>query len=111
MCIETDSLYKLTWNAPEYDGGSPISGYYVERYIGSSWDIVNKTPTSVSSLSFITLFQRVSDNEFRVRAVNKSGQGPPSKSVKHPGLSVSIFLVTKNKPRTWDDAQRDDRPT
>ena len=38
----------ITWLEPETDGGSPITGYYVERYSGSRWLKINRK--SVTSL-------------------------------------------------------------
>ena len=32
----------LTWEPPENDGGSPVTGYYVERKSGTRWSKVNK---------------------------------------------------------------------
>ena len=104
MAYNSDTL-PWTWNAPEYDGDSPVTGYYVERYVDSSWDIVNETPTGADSLSNELSEAASSDNPCRIRAVNKSGVGPPSASVTLRGVSVFVCLT-----RMWTDAQRYGRP-
>jgi len=91
----TSTLCKLTWNAPEYDGGSPVIGYYVERYIESSWNTVNMTPITTCSVS-LELLTTNSDNKFRVCAVNVVGAGLPSETVNaeapEKGLSAGLSL-------------------
>ena len=90
---ETNTLCKLTWTAPKYDGGSPVIGYYVERYIGSSWNRVNTTPIPTCSVS-VELLATSSDNEFRVCAENAVGVGQTSKSVRarERGLCVCLSV-------------------
>jgi len=90
----TSTLCKLTWNAPEYDGGSPVIGYYVERYSESSWNMVNTSPVPTCSVS-LELLPTNSDNKFRVSAVNVVGAGLPSKSIYPPdtnGLFICMCM-------------------
>ena len=84
----------LTWNAPEYDGGSPVTGYYVERYVESSWDIVNDTPARADSLLNELSAAARSHNPCRIRAVNKCGVGPPSESVTLGRSCVCFACLT-----------------
>ena len=72
---------KLKWKEPESDGGSPITGYVIEKKDKYNPDWVpvvevlgNETTGKVPDL--------VEGNqyEFRVRAINKGGQGEPSDS-------------------------------
>ena len=72
---------KLTWEPPENDGGSPVTGYMVERCNGysSRWSKVNKTPVEDLEMTFSDLHEG-DEYEFRVSAVNKAGQGKPSES-------------------------------
>lgn len=73
----------LTWKAPESDGGSPITGYIVERTLATSvrWLRVNKQ--LVPELTYKAT-ELVEDNEyvFRIIAENKAGQGEPSEPTK-----------------------------
>lgn len=71
----------VSWKAPEFDGGSPIQGYYVERRQGFSdhWLKVNKQPITATQLKVKDLVE-LSDYEFRVIAENEAGVSKPSES-------------------------------
>ena len=71
----------LSWSPPESDGGSPITGYQLERLdiSGRSWLPVNKEPISDTSYRVKELREGV-QYEFRVRALNALGMGEPSPS-------------------------------
>jgi len=86
-------LCTLTWNAPGYDGGSPIIGYYVESYIGSCWNSINAIPLQVCSID-VQLLDTNSDNEFRVCAVNAVGVGLPSEIISvAPPPCIGLFCL------------------
>ena len=44
--VETSgkNTIKITWKAPSTDGGTPVTGYFIERKIGQSgrWDTINE---------------------------------------------------------------------
>ena len=69
----------LSWEVPESDGGSPITGYFVERRITSSsrWLRINKDRVEELTITDTELIED-SEYEYRVLAVNKIGEGPPS---------------------------------
>ena len=69
----------LTWKPPAVDGGSPVTGYWVERRLTSSnrWIRVNKEAVPELTLN-VTDLDEGSEYEFRVIAENKIGPGPPS---------------------------------
>ena len=81
MDFKADDISKtsctLNWQPPENDGGSPITGYTVERLSGTRWVKVNKKPIKECTLSLTDLIEG-SDNEFRVCAENEAGVGEPS---------------------------------
>ncbi|KAL3982100.1 Fibronectin type III domain family protein [Acanthocheilonema viteae] len=69
----------IEWEPPNDNGGNLISHYDVERkdLKNSRWIKINNEP--VKNTSFVD--DRVQEGhtyEYRVRAVNKAGQGPPS---------------------------------
>jgi hypothetical protein len=77
------NMVALKWNPPRDDGGAPVTGYIVERFEkrgGGDWapvsalGIVPLTHANVTGLSEGETYQ------FRVRAVNAAGEGPPSGS-------------------------------
>ena len=69
----------MSWQPPANDGGSPVTGYTVERQSSFSprWVSVNKTPVTELSLKVDDLIE---DNsyQFRVIARNKAGPSEPS---------------------------------
>jgi len=75
--ISEDSL-TLGWTMPLFDGGSPISGYIIERrHKGGKWIRVNKTPCKDLRYRVLGLFESI-EYEFRVFAENIAGFSGPS---------------------------------
>ena len=75
----TNTSCSLSWNAPQYDGGSPVTGYNVEMYKWSQWIRMNSTPIT-ACFTDLTDLVKGTKYEFRVCAQNAAGVGPPSKS-------------------------------
>lgn len=70
----------LTWTAPGYDGGAPITSYRVEvsADAGSTWGVlVPSTGSTGTSYSHIGL-EPGSTRHYRVSAINAAGTGLPS---------------------------------
>ncbi len=80
---DTDFV-QLAWKRPENDGGSPITGYIVEKkdkYSGA-WEPCVEVEGDTATAKVPGLIEGV-QYEFRVRAVNKGGPGEPSDAT-HP---------------------------
>ncbi|XP_019626725.1 PREDICTED: titin-like [Branchiostoma belcheri] len=78
---------KFTWEVPKEDGGSPITGYFVEKKLdGKEWVRVNDLKTPDLKMTIKDLPQGA-EAEFRCLAVNLAGEGPPSK----PMAPVKLF--------------------
>ena len=83
--VEMDNLTKktvtLAWDKPEFDGGSPITGYYIERRQAYSnrWVKVNKQPTRDTMFKISDLLED-EEYEFRIVAENEAGIGKPSET-------------------------------
>uniref|UniRef100_A0AAY4EXT6 Titin n=1 Tax=Denticeps clupeoides TaxID=299321 RepID=A0AAY4EXT6_9TELE len=75
--LSEDAL-TVGWTIPLSDGGSPISGYIIERrHKGGKWIRVNKTPCKELRYRVLGLFEG-NDYEFRVFAENIAGFSSPS---------------------------------
>ncbi|XP_010772394.1 titin-like, partial [Notothenia coriiceps] len=76
--IAKDSV-TLAWYEPDEDGGSPITGYWVERYEADldKWIRCNKLPIKDTNYRVKGLPTR-KKYKFRVLAENLSGTGKPS---------------------------------
>jgi titin len=81
---------QVSWQAPAEDGGSPITGYHLERRAAGSsrWIRVNKEQIPELTLNVADLVEG-NEYEFRVAAENKAGIGefsPPSQpfTAKNP---------------------------
>lgn len=74
----TENAVTVQWELPEYDGGSPISGYVIERReMTGKWIRVNKTPVLDLRYRVSGLFEG-NTYEFRVFAENIAGISEPS---------------------------------
>lgn len=75
----------INWEEPEEDGGTPITGYWLERKetTGKRWTRVTRDPIRPMGLgeSFaVTGLIEGSEYLFRVTAINAAGPGPASPS-------------------------------
>uniref|UniRef100_A0A3Q2DID6 Titin n=1 Tax=Cyprinodon variegatus TaxID=28743 RepID=A0A3Q2DID6_CYPVA len=70
----------VAWDKPETDGGSPITGYYIERKERNSllWVKANDTVVRTTEYPCAGLIEGL-EYTFRVSAINRAGQGKPSK--------------------------------
>lgn len=80
----TKSTMVVEWNKPGVDGGSTVTGYYLERRDKKSlrWIRIYKEPiTDVKT----TVYHLTEGNEYqyRVCAINKAGEGPFSDASDH----------------------------
>uniref|UniRef100_A0A1A9V0P1 Twitchin n=1 Tax=Glossina austeni TaxID=7395 RepID=A0A1A9V0P1_GLOAU len=90
-------MVDLEWSRPESDGGSPITGYIVEkrdRY-SQDWDPCAEVDGDMPNSSVTNLVEGVK-YEFRVRALNKAGKGESSDA------SASHVARAQNTPPKID---------
>ena len=75
--IKADSL-TLTWKPPKSDGGSPLTGYVVEKrdVRKTTWTKVASVDANTLSCSATKLLEGT-PYLFRVMAVNKEGSSAP----------------------------------
>jgi len=90
----------LTWSPPDFDGGAPITGYYVERSTNRAGRWIRITREAVTEKCSHKVTELIQDNEyqFRVIAINKVGPGPAGPAsetivAKDPwGEFTSVFI-------------------
>lgn len=69
----------VTWQPPKQDGGSPVTGYQVERCLAKTDRWLKISKGSVTELKFsVTDLVEGNEYQFRISAENKVGVGPPS---------------------------------
>ncbi|KAJ8977333.1 hypothetical protein NQ317_018615 [Molorchus minor] len=77
----TEDSITITWTKPRHDGGSPITGYVVEKRLitEDKWTKASHAIVPDLNLKVINLIEN-HEYEFRVAAINAAGQGPWSSS-------------------------------
>ena len=87
------SSVTLTWEVPEQDGGSPVTGYVVERRqtTATRWTKAHKQTVTDTTFTATDLLE-MAEYEFRVAAENVTGIGKPCQPVG-PILTKSPFGV------------------
>ena len=103
----------LSWNAPDSDGGSPITGYKIEvSSNGNSWTTRVANTGSANRTYSHTGLSTGDTRHYRVSAINSSGTGPHSNvaraSTGLPVVSIApasttegqdiVFIVTISPP-------------
>ena len=76
--FDTDWV-KLEWDKPEFDGGSTVTGYIIEKRDKQfqKWEVCTRSEGETPVCKVSNLIEG-SIYEFRVRAVNKAGESEPS---------------------------------
>ena len=68
----------LTWKEPEENGGTPVTGYFIERCTADSTRWLRITKEHVEGTTYDTKdLVEGTKYKFRVVAINKVGEGPP----------------------------------
>lgn len=66
---------KLSWKPPTHDGGSPLTGYLVEKREGRRpWTKVDKISPELTEFQ-VTGLTEGADYSFRITPINKLGNG------------------------------------
>ena len=74
------SRIDLSWNPPDFDGGSPMIGYRIEVFSdgGTTWSVLRTIPYSTNATFAHEWLRPGTTRHYRVSAINMVGVGPPS---------------------------------
>ena len=91
MAMATDGQVTLTWDAPEDDGGTPITDYEYRINGTGNWTSTGSTETTYT----VTGLDNDTEYTFEVRAVNRIGrsQAPPEPAEVTPRAAVGLYFA------------------
>ncbi|KAK7507540.1 hypothetical protein BaRGS_00001475, partial [Batillaria attramentaria] len=91
----------VSWQPPANDGGSPVTGYTVERQSSFSprWVAVNKSPVPELSLKVDDLIE---DNSYQFRVIAHNKAGPSQPSQPSPNILAKDPWTVPSRPGTPD---------
>lgn len=98
----SSSQVSLGWVAPGSDGGSPVTGYKLERSIdsGTTWStLVSNTGTTSTAYSDTGLSASTT-YMYRVSAINSIGTSPPSNTATVTTLPPTTSTLTVKSQQT-----------
>ena len=98
--IVSSSQINLSWGLPLNNGGSPITGYEIERSTngGSTWDTIVTNSESTETTYSDTGLAASTTYMYRVSAINSAGPSQPSDIVSVTTLNTSIPNSTTTSP-------------
>jgi len=79
--VPGDTQVVLSWTAPNFNGGSPVTGYKIDKILGDNndgWINVIEDTGSIATTYTVTGLTNGSLIGFRVSAINAAGVGPAS---------------------------------
>ena len=82
----------LNWNTPSDNGGTPITGYMIERSTnnGSTWSTIVSSTGNTGTTYSDTNVLPLTTYTYRVSAINNIGTGNPSNTASASTPSVSV---------------------
>ncbi len=90
MAVATDGQVTLTWDAPEDDGGTPITDYEYQINGTGNWISTGSTATTYT----VTGLDNDTEYTFQVRAVNRIGRSQaPDPAEAAPRAVVDLYFA------------------
>lgn len=112
----TKSLACIQFDAPDFDGGSPITGFYLEKKSSTRWIRVNKKSTLEMKFEINDLIE---NEKYEVRAIaeNAAGTSKPSDildfiakdpyDVPGPPENLKVDDISDSCELTWTEPKND----
>ncbi len=114
--LEGDASVDLSWSAPSFDGGSPVTGYLLEQDDGTVWVAVANLGSTVTSFT-VSGLENGTSYRFRVTAENAVGWGAVSDDVTAtpyglPAAPTGMLLAADDAEvsLSWTAADGNGRP-